>query len=111
VVSGKLTATPHGTYIRLWHRFTTHGILFITLWLGTVLGGVALFCLVFPLSPQYPRLDFDLILPLSALLMPFVFHLPIFLAAVQLGARWGRSQDKDLLRLVSRALGHGQEQG
>ena len=98
VVSGKLSATPVGTYVRAWHRFKTVGIIFLTLWLGTILSGLSLYFLFFINRTREQLLS---VVPL--LIVP-TFYLGTWIISIHLGAWWGKQKNRDLLKFIHHVL-------
>lgn len=98
VVSGKLSATRVGTYVRAWHRFKTVGIMFLILWFGTVLSGLSLYLLFFINRIEERHLS------VAPLLIVPTFYLGTWIISIRLGAWWGKQKNRDLLKFIHSVL-------
>lgn len=105
VVAGKFSATPHGTYVRAWHRFATNGILFFTLWFGTVLGGLSWFLGVNWLRQVFPQITSDVAVTITFFAIVPALILIIFLISVWIGSRIGKVMNADLMEFMRIVLG------
>lgn len=102
-LTGQLRSTPHGTYVRAWHRFPSASIFTISLALGLALVFVPL--LILPLHPvvrEFLQPDSSAVwILLIAVPASFVLVALFFL---YIGAKLGRSRDGDLRSFLEEAL-------
>jgi len=106
VLAGKFSSTPQGTYIRLWHRFTTIGIFFLTTWFGTALSLLSLYLISTNIhsSQQYAYLDSRL--PMLALIIAPILYISTFFISIQIGSIFGKSSNFDIIEFVKDLLDH-----
>jgi hypothetical protein len=108
VLSGKFSDTSQGTYIRIWHRFTTIGVFFLTTWFGTVLGLLFSFLVVPFLRIYYVQMNFDTVIKFSALIILPLFYVGTMLASILAGSSWGNAKNIDIIEFVKDVLDYGQ---
>jgi hypothetical protein len=104
VLSGKFSFTPQGTYIRLWHRFTSIGTLFITAFLGTVLSGLSLFITAIALYSIPQQTNSDSTLRTFAFLIAPLFYISTMLISIRIGSALGKKNNIDILEFVKNVL-------
>jgi len=103
VLSGKFSSTPQGTYIRMWHRFTTIGILFLTAWFGTALSLLTFYIFTTNAFSFQPHIK-DTTFKLLALTIVPVFYISTFFISLQVGSFFGRANNLDIVKFVKEAL-------
>lgn len=94
VLAGKFSSTPQGTYIRLWHRFASMGILFLTFWFGSVLSGLTLYLLI----TKYSEIS------ISTLIVVPIYFTCALLASVFVGSFLGKVNNFDIIEFVKDIL-------
>jgi hypothetical protein len=104
VLSGKFSVTPQGTYIRLWHRFTSIGTLFITAFLGTVLSGLSLLIVAIALYSNPQQTNLDSMLRTFALIIVPLFYISTMFISIRVGSALGKKNDIDILEFVKNVL-------
>ena len=104
VLSGKFSFTPQGTYIRLWHRFTSIGTLSITAFLGTVLSGLSLLIVAITLYSNSQQTNFDSTLRTFAFIIAPLFYISTTFIAIRIGSAIGKKNNKDILEFVKNVL-------
>jgi hypothetical protein len=108
VLSGKFSSTSQGTYIRIWHRFTTIGIFFLTTWFGTVLSLLFSFLIVPFLRIHYAQENFDSVFRIATLILLLLFYIGTMLASIWIGSVLGNAKNNDIIEFVKDVLDYGQ---
>jgi hypothetical protein len=96
VLSGKFSSTPQGTYVRVWHRFTTIGIFFLTIWFGTALS--LLFSLLAGSILRIYNIQASLnsVITISAL----IIYIGIMFTSIRIGSFLGSTWNLDIIEFV-----------
>ncbi|MBI3151601.1 MAG: hypothetical protein HYZ21_05685 [Chloroflexi bacterium] len=106
ILSGKFSSTPQGTYIRLWHRFTTFLVLFLTIWFGTVLSMLTLHFISTTIYSSQPQVDLDSALARLALIIAPIFYISTFFISILIGSFVGKVNNFDIIEFVKEVLDH-----
>lgn len=99
ILLGKFSSTPQGTYIRLWHRFTTCGIFFLTAWFGTALSFLS-FYIISTQSHTFMDASFTTL----AYIIPPIFYLSMLFISIQVGSFFGKVNNFDIVKFVKDVL-------
>ena len=108
VLSGKFSFTSQGTYIRMWHRFTTIGIFFLTTWFGTALSLLFSLLVVPIVRAYYVQTSLDSVITFSAFIILPLFYIGIMLISIWIGSSIGGAWNHDIIEFVKNALDYGQ---
>lgn len=104
VVTGRITPTSRGLYIRVWHRFATLGTVFITIWFGSVLSGLTLYSIGRAAAGQNPEMNVSFIIALSSLfVLPLIYGI-VLLLSLWIGSAYGQKQDWDVVYWINKVL-------
>jgi len=96
VLTGEFVDTSHGTYVRAWHRFSTIVIIFVTLWLGGIIGFLSVILALDYVHTARPEVSTDWVIAGTLCVM-----LPMAVALITLSAIWlsssvGQRENNDL---------------
>jgi len=104
VLSGKFYSTPHGTYIRMWHRFATEGIFFLTMLCSTVFSLLFLFLVVPIISSYNVQGSFDYLISSLELFAFPLFYLGTLLISIWIGSAVGKAKNRNIIEFVKTVL-------
>jgi hypothetical protein len=102
---GKFVSTPHGTYVRAWHRFSSVNLLFFIVWLGMAITMITAVILgtMYP-SPPFPL--FGGALPMTVAVCGII---PLIIVTFALLLIWissvaGKRRNADLAHFLRQVL-------
>jgi hypothetical protein len=111
ILFGKFSPTPQGTYIRLWHRFTTFATLFFTGWFGTVLIFLSLYFIKNNTYANQLKENFEsTLVPLAWIIVPIIYISTLFVF-IQIGSFMGRVNNLGIIEFVKNVLDHHHDSG